>query len=448
MFGGIASSESDDDEAIHVQRCLVIPELSPAVIHWPFVTTLLRLLLALALGVFVGLEREHRAKAGTRTFACAALLGWAGSMLGDSYSLLCMGFVAMIVAFMNLRQVLAAQKLGLTTSLALLLVGIAGVMCGKGHVFTPVALTVLTAGLLAWKQPLSGFVTGLSDIELRSAILLALLAFVIYPVLPTHALDPWGIIEPRGTWATVILIAALGFVNYILWKIYGPRGLEIAAFFGGLVNSTAAVAELANRLREAGARLRGPCYRGVIIATAAMILRNAVLLGVLAPRVLVGTSVPMLAMLAASLALALTGSPKGPAEPAAEEAGPPLLDIKSPFSLLSALKFGAIFLALRVASSLGQRLFGTLGFYAATFAGGLVSSASAVAAAATLAGHGEISSVVAGNAAVLAALTSALVNLPMIVRSSPDRAFTRKLASSIGIVAFVGLAGIFARHAL
>jgi uncharacterized membrane protein (DUF4010 family) len=433
---------------IAVQGWSVIPELSPEVIQWPFVATLLRLLLALAVGIFVGLEREHRAKAGARTFACAALVGWAGGMLGDSYSLLCLGFVAMIVAFMNLRQVLAQQKLGLTTSLALLLVGIAGVMCGKGHVFTPVALTVLTAGLLAWKQPLSGFVTGLSDVELRSAILLALLAFVIYPVLPTHALDPWGIVEPRSTWATVILIAALGFVNYILWKVYGPRGLEIAAFFGGLVNSTAAVAELANRLREAGARLIGPCYRGVLIATAAMIVRNGLLLGMLAPRALLGTIVPMLAMLAASLALAFTSPPRGPVEPPVEEAGPPLLDLKSPFSLLSALKFGVLFLVLRVTSSLGQRLFGTLGFYAATFAGGLVSSASAVAAAATLARQGDISSVVAGNAAVLAALTSALVNLPMIVRSSPDRAFTRRIASSIAIVAFIGLAGIFARHVL
>jgi uncharacterized membrane protein (DUF4010 family) len=29
------------------------------------------------------------------------------------------------------------------------------------------------------------------------------------------------LIEPQTTWATVILIAALGFVNYVLWKIYG-----------------------------------------------------------------------------------------------------------------------------------------------------------------------------------------------------------------------------------
>jgi hypothetical protein len=63
-----------------VQGCLVVPDLSPAVIHWPFVATLLRLLLALAAGVFVVLEREHRAKAGARTLACASLIGWGGGM--------------------------------------------------------------------------------------------------------------------------------------------------------------------------------------------------------------------------------------------------------------------------------------------------------------------------------------------------------------------------------
>lgn len=56
-----------------------------------------------------------------------------------------------------------------------------GVFSGQGHTFTPVAVTIITAALLAWKQPLSGFAVGLSDLELRSAILLAILSFIIYP---------------------------------------------------------------------------------------------------------------------------------------------------------------------------------------------------------------------------------------------------------------------------
>jgi uncharacterized membrane protein (DUF4010 family) len=106
----------------------------------------------------------------------------------------------------------------------------------------------ITAALLAWKQPITGFATGLSDIELRSAVLLAILSFIVYPVLPAHPVGPYGLIQPQETWATVLLIAALGFVNYVLWKIYGPRSIDITSFLGGLVNSTAAVAELSSRV--------------------------------------------------------------------------------------------------------------------------------------------------------------------------------------------------------
>jgi uncharacterized membrane protein (DUF4010 family) len=161
--------------------------------------------------------------------------------------------------------------LGITTSAALLIVGFAGVFCGQGHTFTPVAVSVITAALLAWKQPISGFAVGLSDLELRPAILLAILSFIIYPVLPAQAVDPWGLIEPQATWVTVILIAAIGFINYALWKIYGPRGVDIGGFLGGLVNSTAAVAELAQRVKESGGRFLTTAYRGVILATAAML---------------------------------------------------------------------------------------------------------------------------------------------------------------------------------
>ena len=106
----------------------------------------------------------------------------------------------------------------------------------------------------------------MSDLELRSAILLAILSFIIYPILPAQAIDPWGLIEPQTTWVTVILIAALGFVNYVLWKIYGPRGIDITSFLGGLVNSTAAVAELAHRVKESGGKLLTVAYRGCNLA--------------------------------------------------------------------------------------------------------------------------------------------------------------------------------------
>jgi hypothetical protein len=83
--------------------------------------------------------------------------------------------------FLNFREWQLHQNLQLTTSAALIIVGFGGVLCGKGHAFTPVATAVITAALLAWKQPITGFATGLSDVELRSAVLLAILSFIVYP---------------------------------------------------------------------------------------------------------------------------------------------------------------------------------------------------------------------------------------------------------------------------
>src|SRR5437868_12486661 len=201
------------------------------ILEWPYLPTLVRLTLALALGLFVGLERERRGKeAGLRTFGFVALLGGLGGLLGDSYALLGMGLLGILVVFLNWATLRAGQGLELTTSAALLVTGFPGTLAGQGHTFTPVTAAVASAALLAWKERLAGFSLHLTEDEVRSAILLAILAFIVYPVLPQAPLDPWGLVEPRTAWLTVILIAALGFANYILLKTYGARGVELTGF--------------------------------------------------------------------------------------------------------------------------------------------------------------------------------------------------------------------------
>lgn len=404
---------------------------------WPYLPTLLRIGLALVLGVFVGLERERRGKeAGVRTFGFAALLGCLGSLIGQGYALLSLGLIGVLIVFLNWQRLRTNDTAELTTSIALLVTGFTGVLCGLGHTFTPIAVAIITTALLAWKEPLKGFSLGLTEEELRSAILLALLTFVIYPVLPDRALDPWGLIEPRTAWATVILVAGIGFVNYILWKLYGAKGVELAGFLGGLVNSTVAVTELASRVAEAGNGLVMAAYRGVMLATAAMLLRNAVLLGLLAPLTLAYSAFPLLLMLLVSV-----GSAFLPARVVAPETNTPALQITAPFSLLAALKFGALFLALDVAGVLAQRFLGPLGFYAVSFVGGLVSSASSVAAAGTLAAHGRIHLAVASNGAVLAAMASALINGPLVARIGKQKRLTARLGLALGLVTGTGLLG-------
>ena len=124
------------------------------------------------------------------------------------------------------------------------------------------------------------------------------------------------------------------------------------------------------------------------------------------------------------------------------------LQLEQPFSLPAALKFGLIFLSLHVAGSLAQRYLGTFGFYAVSVAGGLLSSASAVAAAGTAAAHNEVGIQTAANGAVLASITSILVDIPLVARVGSQRLLTLRLSVALCATAGIGVGGIIVHDLL
>ncbi len=413
-------------------------------VAWPYAPTLARLALALGLGLFIGIERERRRKeAGLRTFAFAALLGGIGGLLDDRFAMLALGLLGVLVILLNVETIHTGEGAEITTSAALLVTGFIGVLAGKGHTFTPTALGVATAGLLAWKEPLAGFSRALTESEFRSAVLLAIVAFVVYPVLPAGSVDPWHLVDARAAWVTVILIAALGFLNYVLLKLYGARGVAFTGFLGGLVNSTVTVTELANRTRESGGLFADVAFKGVVLATAAMLVRNGVILALFSPAALREAALPLLLMLAGTGTAALLPrrKPLVQSDEHADAERPPLPTLESPFSPTAALKFGALFLTLQIAGTLAQRALGTLGFYAVSLAGGVVSSASAVASAASLTAAGTLSPQVAGLGAIVASATSALVDFPIVGRVGRDRELTHRVAIVLCVTVFLGAIG-------
>lgn len=410
---------------------------------WPYLDMLARFALALALGLLIGLERERRKKeAGLRTFGFIALLGSIGAALGDPYAYIILVFTALLTVFLNLQELHLHKGTELTTSAAMLVTCVVGILCGKGHTLTPAAIMVSATALLAWKDRLQGFSIGLTENELRSALLLAILAIVIYPALPKGNIGPWGLIEPRTAWATVILIAGIGFVNYVLWKMYGARGVTIAGFLGGLVNSSVTVSELAARIGVSRSRTEiSAAYQGILLATCAMLARNTVILVLLAPRVAASAGVSFLLMLVASAGWALFGRKPASLEMPEESHGSSESSLALPFSLWAALKFGFIFLVLHIAGVVTQRLLGDVGFYLVSLIGGAVSSASAVAAAASLASNGSISPGVAATGAIIASIASVAINLPFVFRAK-NRRVSIGLSVTMGVIAVLGLIGL------
>src|ERR1700693_1370000 len=171
------------------------PDVTNAVSHWAFLPTLVRLALALGTGAFVGLEREHRGKGGARTFTFASLIGCLGGLLGNSYALLAIILIGLFVCFLNFREWKLHQSLLLTTSAALIIVGFCGVLCGKGHTFSPVATAVITAALLAWKQPITGLRPGLMTSNYDRRFFWPFSASSSIRSYPARPVDPYGLVQ-------------------------------------------------------------------------------------------------------------------------------------------------------------------------------------------------------------------------------------------------------------
>ncbi len=399
-------------------------------------SSLARIALAIGLGLLVGLERYRAGKdTGLRTFALTCLAGAIGGMVSPSVELAVLGMVAIVVILSNAQELLQAQPVHVTTTVALFVTAILGMLVGRGYVLVPVASAILMTVLLAWREELVGFATLLTDQELRSALTLGILTFIVYPALPDGYIDPWNIVQPRQIWITVILIAAIGFANYVLLRRFGAQGLSLTGLLGGVVNSTATVTELAQRARLAPDKLERATYRGVVFANVAMLLRNGLILVILAPQIAIAAAFAPATAVVVSLVFALTWRE-------AESRSSERIELASPFSVAQVLRFGLIFLAITVAGDIGQRQLGSFGLYAVSFLGGLVSSASSTATIATLASQGKIGVNDAVVGALLASMASLIGHPILVSRLGPSRALARRVwAATAGAVA-AGLVGV------
>ncbi|EMA49661.1 MgtC/SapB family protein [Halococcus thailandensis] len=401
-----------------------------------------RIALAGALGLFLGLEREWSDKpAGIRTFSLISLLGAVFTTLGRD-GLLAVGGVLVIVQGTVLAiQGLRDEDLGLslTTSVSMLVAYGVGALTAAGFVIESVTVAVLSSLLLVLKRELHTFAGALSREELRSTTEFAILAFVVYPLLPTGDITlgsgPLAVeLEPRVVWLMVVAVAAIGIVNYTIVRTYGGRGIAVTGFFGGLASSTAVVGTMLDSVRQRPAAT-SYAVAAVLLADAAMALRNlAIVLAFTFPDVLVGALVPLVVVVVGSVAIAaVTADWNTPVE----------MELDSPFSLRNVLAFGAMFTVVVLAGGIAQSEFGEVGFYVTAVLSGLVSSAGATASTVSLYRTGSL----AGETAVIAVLlatASSIVVKAALTAAGPSRSF----ASRVALWSAVLLAGSLAAAVL
>ncbi|MWG36749.1 MgtC/SapB family protein [Halomarina oriensis] len=383
---------------------------------------LLRVLVAGALGLFMGMEREwsHRS-AGVRTFSLITLMGAVFTVV-ERDGLLTVGAVLVVVMGVALvvRGLLDEDEgLSLTTATSMLVAYGVGVLVGSGYVSVGATVAILSTLLLVLKRELHSFAWGLSRDELRSTVEFGVLAFVVYPLLPAGETriavgDVPLTFEPRTVWLLVVSVAAIGIVNYAIVKSYGSRGIAVTGFFGGLVSSTAVVGTMLDHVRQ---RPDAVSYAvaAVLLADAAMAARNLliVLAFTFGGDPLYGLVLPLGVVILGSVGIAAF---------TADWTQSVEVDLESPFSLRNALGFGALFAVVLVGSAIAQATLGDQGFYLAAALSGLVSSAGATTSAVVLYTGGTVSAQTAVVGVMVATISSIAVKAALTL-AGPTRSF-------------------------
>lgn len=269
------------------------------------------LVVAFGAGLLIGVERERRKgqgpdrhSAGLRTFLVAALAGAAGQVLSPVVAAVVLAAVSGLAGLSYWRS--RSDDPGLTTELALIATTLIG-MLAVSQPEVAAALAVVLAGVLALKTRLHHFATDwLSEAELHDGLLLAALALVLLPLLPTEPIAWLGHLSPRRVLMLVLVILLMQAASHLGQRLLGARaGVPMTGLLGGFVSSTATISALGSQARSGEVPLR-LAWCGGVLSTAATWLQAWLIGGVLAPGhvaemaglAMVGAAVPALIGLA------------------------------------------------------------------------------------------------------------------------------------------------------
>ena len=335
--------------------------------------------IALLIGALIGIEREKKLRApgqqtatGLRTFILIAQAGAIAAWLSSEYDQPLI-FAAVAIAcgafiLAGYRAGLSSKHYGLTTEFAALVTFLLGGMAVFGYPQLAAGLAIATLALLAFRDELHGVVERLGWDDIVAGLQLLIVAFIVLPLVPNEAIDPWGVINPYAMTWLVILIAGLSFAGYVVARWLGPRkGTAITGLAGGLVSSTAVTLSLARRSREeeppgAAATLAS----GILLSWAVMFVRVVVECFVVNPSLARQLALPMGIMAVMALVGAAWNHFGG-----VKLKGTQTLNLRNPFSLSFAIKFAFLFAVIALLVNRAEELLSDRAVYAVASLAGL-----------------------------------------------------------------------------
>lgn len=401
---------------------------------------ILKLIVALGIGLLIGVERERRkgegpsrSFAGIRTFTLTSLAG-ATSLIVGGEILLATATAGIAVLAAAAYWLGRGDDPGLTTEVALVLTTILGGLSMQQPELAG-GLAVAVAVLLAARSPLHHFIRSvLTDDEMQDALIFAAATLVVLPLVPERQIGPYGSLNPRSIWILVILIMAISGGGYIAVRTVGARfGLPITGLASGFISSTATIGAMGARVVCVKALLPA-AVAGAVLSTVATIVQMAIVLAATSLATLRKLSIPLVCagVAAAVYGTIFTAWALRQKTEHQRQGG-------RAFSIRTAIAFALTLAGILIASAALRDWFGETGVILATALAGFVDTHAAAISAASLVASGKLQ---ARDAIVpiLAGLSTNTIS-KIFFAASGGRPFAFRVIPGLIVVALAAWAG-------
>jgi len=262
------------------------------------------------------------------------------------------------------------------------------------------------------------------------------MTFLLLPILPDRALDPWGAINLHDLWLMVLLIAAVSFAGYVAVRLFGEsRGLLVSAAAGAVVSSTTVT--LINARLAAKSKQTGTLATAVCIAWIVSLARMTLIACVITPSLIVPLGVPIAAAIVVlTIAAVLLRYVSGDGQ-----SNPDGTMFENPLDLSFVLGFGALLAVITVAAKAASAIFGEAGVLGLAGISGFVDVDPITLSVAKLAGASM--TLRAAAQAILLAAAANMVTKTVVAVSVGGIRFGWKLVLA-GLIALLSGAAAFA----
>ncbi len=376
----------------------------------------IRLIVTTGIGLLIGLEREYEAIvskesifAGIRTFIILTLIGFVGAGLSFLispwiFSVVLIG--AIILIGISYWITATRGEIGGTSEVTAILAVLLGGLTFLGYVDLSLMIMVIVLVLLSSKAKLQFLIGKISKEELFAFIRFVVIALLIFPFLPDKTYGPFDVFNPHEIGLVILLISGLGFLGYVMMRIFGAdKGIFLTGIIGGLVSSTMVTWVFSKKSKELPS-LSSSCATAIFAACTIMVIRVMVWVFIfnntMAPGLIIPFGIVFLVTMGVTMYYYFIDKRRAKVDAA--------IPLGKPLNLGTALFFGVVFVTVLFIVAYANEYFGEKGICVTSGIAGL-SEVDAITISVLKLANVSISKLTAQNAILLATVSNTIVKI-------------------------------------